>query len=215
MAVDPLLFCIGVLLVAVVAVARFFYLATQCNVINTASKRTKPCKTLVVVGAGGHAMEMMSLLSGLSMDNYSPREYVVAQNDPMSCKRIEKFETSDKLVIKKILRAREVGQSYISSVATTLKAICSSVPVIIASRPDLVLCNGPGTCIPVCFGAYLLKYFGVKSVNIVYVESICRVERLSLSALLLYYLWMADHVLVQWPELADKYRRTRYIGKLI
>ena len=214
MAVDPLLLSFGVLLVIIVAVVRFFYLATQCGHIESKRKRTKPCKTLIVVGAGGHAMEMMSLLSGLSFDKYTPREYVVAENDARSCNKIEKLESPDKPVIRKIMRAREVGQSYSSSVMTTLKALCNSFPVVLFSRPDLVLCNGPGTCIPVCFCAYLVKFFGLKSVKIVYVESICRVERLSLSALLLYYLCMADHVLVQWPQLVDKYKRTRYIGRL-
>ncbi len=215
MDVDPLLFSFGAVAVVLVAVIRFFYLASQCGQLNVKGKRTKPCKTLIVVGAGGHSMEMMCLLSGLSKSHYTPREYVVAENDIISCKKIEKCESSTKPVIRKIMRAREVGQSYQSSVITTLKAVFSSIPVMLFSRPDIVLCNGPGTCIPICFIAYLMKYFGLKSTKIVYVESICRVEHLSLSALLLYYLCMADHILVQWPQLANKYTRTRYIGRLI
>ena len=56
----------------------------------------------------------------------------------------------------------------------------------------------------------IITFGGVK---VIYVESICRVETLSLSAKLLYYL--ADHLLVQWPSLQAKYPRTQYIGRLV
>ena len=49
-------------------------------------------------------------------------------------------------------------------------------------------------------------------VEIVFVESLCRVESISLSGKMLMY--MADHMLVQWPQLVDKYPRARYIGRL-
>lgn len=213
--VDPLLLSFGVLLVVVISFARFLYLATQVGQINSKTKRISPCKTMIVVGAGGHAAEMMTLLSGLSLDKYTPRIYVVAKNDVMSCKKIDNFEQNTKADVRKIMRAREVGQSYITSVFTTMKAIFNCLPLMLVTRPDLLLCNGPGTCIPVCFMAYFVKFLGIKSIKIIYVESICRVDHLSLSGLLLYYLCMADHVIVQWPKLADKYKRTEYIGKII
>lgn len=55
------------------------------------------------------------------------------------------------------------------------------------------------------------QFFG-KDVKIVYVESIARVETLSLSGKLLYL--TADYFLVQWPQLQSKYPRTEYMGRL-
>ncbi|XP_078574877.1 UDP-N-acetylglucosamine transferase subunit ALG14-like isoform X2 [Branchiostoma floridae x Branchiostoma japonicum] len=80
-------------------------------------------------------------------------------------------------------------------------------------KKGVILCNGPGTCIPPCAAGLLMTYLGLKKVSLVYVESICRVETLSLSARLLYYL--ADHLLVQWPQLQQKFPRTTYIGRVI
>ena len=57
-----------------------------------------------------------------------------------------------------------------------------------------------------------MKFVGFRDVKMVYVESICRVEGLSLSGKLLYYL--ADHVVVQWPELQRKYPRTTFLGRI-
>ncbi|KAI3751546.1 hypothetical protein L2E82_22634 [Cichorium intybus] len=59
---------------------------------------------------------------------------------------------------------------------------------------DKILCNGPGTCIPICAVAFIFKVLGIRWSNIFYVESIARVKRLSLSGLLLYKLHMADQL---------------------
>ena len=198
-----------------IAALRFLQLVRRPNVVSTV-KRTSPCKALVILGSGGHTAEMLRLLSGMTLSNYHPRIYVLAENDKMSLEKITKFELeagSTRLDIRKIPRARKVLQSYFSSIFSTLYAIVFAIPLISTTLPELVLCNGPGTCIPVCFAAYVVKFLGLKSVKIVYVESFCRVESLSLSALMLYY--FADLILVQWPQLQTKYPRTRYIGRLV
>ncbi|XP_059839936.1 UDP-N-acetylglucosamine transferase subunit ALG14 homolog isoform X2 [Hypanus sabinus] len=76
-----------------------------------------------------------------------------------------------------------------------------------------VLCNGPGTCVPPCISALLLGIFGMKKVLIIYVESICRVETLSLSGKILY--WLSDYFFVQWPTLQKKYPKAVFLGRLV
>lgn len=88
-----------------------------------------------------------------------------------------------------IYRSREVGQSYITSVGTTLIAMAHALWLTLKIRPQVVLllfnprlfskllrlylqlhkictlfimlfqiiCNGPGTCIPLCASAFLFK----------------------------------------------------------
>nr|GEV28276.1 UDP-N-acetylglucosamine transferase subunit ALG14 homolog [Tanacetum cinerariifolium] len=89
-----------------------------------------------------------------------------------------------------IYRSREVGQSYITSVGTTLLAIGHALWLMVKIRPQVILCNGPGTCIPICAIAFVFKILGIRWSYIFYVESIARVKRLSLSGLLLYKLYM-------------------------
>ena len=55
-----------------------------------------------------------------------------------------------------------------------------SVMHVIKYKPAVLLVNGPGVCIPVCLGAVLLNLLGYRCA-IVFVESICRVRKLSLS----------------------------------
>lgn len=66
---------------------------------------------------------------------------------------------------------------------------------------------------PLCFTAFALKILGVLNTKLLFVESFCRVEKLSLSGRLLYPI--ADKFIVQWPQLLDDklgYHRAEYLG---
>ncbi|XP_060058104.1 UDP-N-acetylglucosamine transferase subunit ALG14 homolog isoform X2 [Erinaceus europaeus] len=170
----------------------------------------------------GHTTELLRLLENLS-DAYSPRHYIIAETDEMSAQKIHSFERSRankdpstmflKYQIHLIPRSREVKQPWISTVFTTLYSIWLSFPLTLRVKPDLVLCNGPGTCVPICISALLLGILGIKKVIIVYVESICRVENLSLSGKILFHL--SDYFVVQWPTLKEKYPKSVYLGRIV
>ena len=172
-------------------------------------------------GSGGHTAELLQLLKCLP-HTYNPRHYIMAATDKMSEDKIVRFENSEsggagnvvsRVTVSRIPRSREVGQGYLSSIFTTLYAQLYTALPVLAARPDILLVNGPGTCIPVCMWVFVLRVLGLCKGKIVYVESICRVDTLSLSALLL--LPIADHILVQWPQLQFKYPRCKYIGRLV
>ncbi|KAJ8424937.1 hypothetical protein Cgig2_030893 [Carnegiea gigantea] len=135
----------------------------------------KPLSTLIVLGSGertnqpfpfsiGHTAEMLNLLAALQKDRLYQRYYIGAATDNMSLQKARTFESSsddemgkDKTEYMQIYRSREVGQSYITSVGTTLVAIAHALWLMIKIRPQVILCNGPGTCIPICAIAHLFK----------------------------------------------------------
>ncbi|XP_024910428.1 UDP-N-acetylglucosamine transferase subunit ALG14 isoform X2 [Cynoglossus semilaevis] len=169
--------------------------------------------------SGGHTTEILRLVESLS-GTYSPRHYVIADTDKMSEEKILTFEKSracsgpnSQFTICRIPRSREVHQSWSSSVASTLKAMQYSLPLMFRVRPDLVLCNGPGTCVPVCAAGLLLGLLGIKKVLLVYVESICRVQTLSLTGKILYPL--SDFFFVQWSSLKDRYPKSLFLGRIV
>lgn len=177
---------------------------------------------LIVAGSGGHTTEILRLVGSLS-SAYSPRHYVIAESDEMSAKKIRSLELTraqnnsttehTTYYLHRIPRSREVRQSWLSSVFTTLYSMWFSFPLVHRIKPDLVLCNGPGTCVPICVSALLLGILGIKKVIIVYVESICRVETLSLSGKILWNL--SDYFIVQWPTLKEKYPKSVYLGRIV
>ncbi|GMI93542.1 hypothetical protein like AT4G18230 [Hibiscus trionum] len=190
------------------------------------NKRSPPqaLSTLIVLGSGGHTAEMINLLLVLQKDRFAPRFYIAAATDNMSLQKARVLENSwaDSSGVKgisaefmQIYRSREVGQSYVTSVWTTLVATVHALWLMIKIRPQVVLCNGPGTCFPLCVIAFIFKVIGIRWSSIFYVESIARVKKLSLSGLLLYKLQIADQFFVQWPQLQRKYPRAHYVGCLM
>lgn len=183
--------------------------------------RSRPARTLAVLGSGGHTSEMIRLLSGLDAGRYRPLIYVVAETDATSLERVEVAAGEAKggggarmaNVVYRIPRSREVGQSYATSVFTTLHSFLYAAWVVIRTRPDLVLCNGPGTCLPIAYCALVCRILGWCGGNVVFVESFCRVKSLSLTGRLLYP--VADRFLVHWPELTDRYPESEVVSSFL
>uniref|UniRef100_A0AAG5CMZ6 UDP-N-acetylglucosamine transferase subunit ALG14 n=1 Tax=Anopheles atroparvus TaxID=41427 RepID=A0AAG5CMZ6_ANOAO len=171
---------------------------------------TKPARTMIVMGSGGHTAEMLRIVERMDCDRYSPRQYVIASADQTSVVKVIESEirrqpdpAQQTYEIITITRSREVHQSYISSVMTTLMALINCIPIVLKARPELVLTNGPGTCVPVCLVAFVARLLFLNTkCRIVFIESFCRVRSLSLSGRILQYI--VDMFVVQWPELIQQ-----------
>lgn len=181
-------------------------------------KRNGPCKTCIVLGSGGHTSEMIALARHMIHERYSPRLYIIANTDDLSEVKARKIEQDRSAMegkdyfVHRIPRLREVGQPLQTVPFSVIKSLLGSL-YILSNMPDLVLCNGPGSCIAVCMIAYLPRIFGIKHIHIVYVESFARVKTLSLTGKLLYN--VVDSFLVQWPDLVAKYPRSVYNGIVV
>jgi hypothetical protein len=126
---------------------------TWLSMIMFASRRFKTScesgvRALVVLGSGGHTAEMMTMLSSLVQQNMRFRGilYALAATDRMSRFKAENSGIPGEFVV--VPRAREVGQSYASSAFTTARAFVHSFMCVLRYQPQLLLCNGPGTCVP-------------------------------------------------------------------
>lgn len=166
-------------------------------------------RLLAVLGSGGHTTEMLRVVKILD-NEFSPICFVYADTDKHSCQMARQM-IHKPFSMKTIPRAREVKQSWLSTVVSTARAIFHAIPIAFDVRPDLLLVNGPGTCIPIILASLLLQITTNHDVKLVFIESYCRVERLSLTGRLLYH--FADVFFVQWPQLCEKYPRAIYRGK--
>ncbi len=79
--------------------------------------------------------------------------------------------------------------------------------VLSREKPQVLVSTGAGVCVPFFIIAKLL---GIKTF---YIESLARIRQISLTGRMIYLL--ADEFLVQWPELAEKYRKANYKGQLL
>lgn len=177
-------------------------------------------KFLIVLGSGGHTSEMLIMLKQFK-DKYERIEFtfVIADSDSTSIARIAPVlgEHVPYKVIR-IPRLRHVGESFIKAVIRLPKILLLNLILVIKVDPDLVLVNGPGTCIPTIVGACLVQIFSpsFKRIFCVFVESFCRVKTISLTGKILYPL--VDKFIVQWqptPEVLRRYPKVIYKGSVL
>lgn len=212
---SPIIVLIGK--IVCIVLMRVIYLLRPNQRSAQTKLRIGPTRTMVILGSGGHTTEMLALTKELDKARYTPRIYVLAVTDTTSePKVLAQEQDRDDYQIIRIGRSRHVGQSYTSSVFTTFRSILECFPLVYGQLPDLILCNGPGTCVPICLVAFMLKVFFINTAcKIVFIESYCRVKTISLSGKIL--LRFVDSFVVQWPHLLQTVDtpKVHYYGRLL
>ena len=97
-------------------------------------------------------------------------------------------------------------------VTNTLRGLWSMVEamrLVRRLRPDVILTLGTAASVPLLLAG---RAVGARSV---FVESLTRVERLSLTGWLLYRLRLPQRFYVQWASLAQRYPRAVYAGMVL
>ncbi len=95
----------------------------------------------------------------------------------------------------------------LSLVVHNIFLIPSCLRVLLKEKPNVIIgCGAEATLVV----SYIGKLMGSK---IVYLETLTRVNDISLTGKLCYHI--SDVFLVQWEGLLDKYRRAKYWGKVL
>jgi beta-1,4-N-acetylglucosaminyltransferase len=146
---------------------------------------------LLVASSGGHLLELLELA-----DEYAPvtRHWV----------------TFDKPDARALLRDERVTFAYSPTnrhLGNLIRNAFLAVRVMLRIRPRAVITTGAGVAVPFLYAARAL---GSRAI---YVESLARIDQLSLTGRLVYP--VVTQFFVQWPELARRYRRGRYAGAIL
>ncbi|UCC98839.1 MAG: hypothetical protein JSW66_02890 [Phycisphaerales bacterium] len=145
----------------------------------------------LAASAGGHLSQLLKLAS--SWDGYEIFSVTTAE------------VTRDEL--GKFGRVYVVGECNRECPGRVIKVLMRCIRVVFKERPDVVISTGAAAGCVLCF---LGKILGAK---VVWIDSITNVERISLSGRMVRRI--ADLFLVQWPDLASRYKRVEFIGTVI
>eukprot|EP00386_Alphamonas_edax_P013645 GDKI01042119.1.p1 GENE.GDKI01042119.1~~GDKI01042119.1.p1 ORF type:complete len:252 (+),score=14.78 GDKI01042119.1:77-757(+) len=219
-----------ILCLALVSLRCTYWVAYRWGIVKNRALKSKrpivsakpgPVRTMVVLGSGGHTTEMLQLIKDFDFTKFT-FTFILAATDTTSKQKLIKTisthrgmgegEVERVFKFAVIPRSREVGQSWLTSLGTTLHSLLYSAYVVFTHQPQLLLTNGPGTCVPVCAAALLFECVLCRSVSIIFNESFCRTESLSLSGKILYL--VVDRFIVSWQKLSIKYPLAEYMGVL-
>lgn len=159
----------------------------------------------VVLGGGGHTQEMIEILKACplqvsALDLIVSREDFYSESWTAALKR--RFQVTPQ--VHRVPRPNAVCARY--SPLKILRSFLWALKTLAGVRgADVLLCNGPGLCVPVGLAHRLLH----PGTPLVYIESLTRIKRLSLSGRLLQF--VASLFLVQSRLLArDRWPRRQY-----
>ncbi|TYJ56594.1 hypothetical protein B9479_002686 [Cryptococcus floricola] len=199
-----------VLLTALASLPIFFALRVYLLLPSPAAKAQSRAR--------GHTSEMKALLSSLDFERYQPRTYIYCHGDNMSLNAVAEIESQKGSLthakaynLLPLPRARRVGQPALSTSISVIKTLIVTVHhllvVPLLTRPtepfaDLLIVNGPGTCVVLVVVAWIRRILGLSYTKIIYVESFARVQSLSMSGKLVRP--FVDRFLVQWPQASDR-----------
>ncbi|KIM34284.1 glycosyltransferase family 1 protein [Serendipita vermifera MAFF 305830] len=124
------------------------------------------CHLTVFLGSGGHTSEMLQMLRGLDVERYEPRTYVVSEGDQFSAVKAAELESSfpfsPKFEVFTIPRARKVLQPLKTVPMTAIVSLYACMWLVTfkpllkrQSFGDLLLLNGPGTCVPLFIAIFI------------------------------------------------------------
>jgi UDP-N-acetylglucosamine:LPS N-acetylglucosamine transferase len=158
-------------------------------------------RILVVLGEGGHTVEMLRLLELLGSKPQYEYHYFLVREEIISEQRIQHTGP-----IYRGNRPQWKDENPFIVALKYIRLTLQSARALQQARPRVIMHSGPGIAIPI---ALLGKLTGAK---IIYVENGARVRSLSRSGRLMYRL--ADLFFVQWPELKRLHPRAIYAGSL-
>ena len=167
------------------------------------AEKTGQLRVLVTVVSGGMLWQSQSLMDKLGDDfEYS---WVTAVDDYRTVRgrfpdrnvEVMPFPSSTGLVTAR--------QKLLAPIFSLWRA----ARLVFRLRPDAIVSLGTCLAIP------LFVWGRLSGARTVFIESVTRVTQLSRTGRIILALRLADRFYVQWPDLADKHRRTVYRGNVL
>ncbi len=153
--------------------------------------KPKSLRICLAASAGGHVSQLLKLA-----ESWNGYETFCVTTKEVVRDKLSKFGV-----------VYVVGECNRQHPIRVITVLLRCIRIIFKERPDVVISTGAAAGCMLCL---LGKMLGAK---IVWIDSITNVERLSLSGRMVRYI--ADLFLVQWPELAIRYKKVEYVGAVV
>jgi UDP-N-acetylglucosamine:LPS N-acetylglucosamine transferase len=151
----------------------------------------KQLKICLAASAGGHISQLLKLAA--CWNGYET--FCVTTTEVVRNK------------LNKLGEVYVVGECNRQHPMRVIAVLLRCLRIVLRERPDVVISTGAAAGCMLCF---LSKMIGAK---VVWIDSITNVERISLSGRMVRYI--ADLFLVQWSELAGRYKKVEFVGTVV
>jgi len=161
-------------------------------------------RIIVTVAGGGFAWESQALIKALGKDY---EYHFVTTSDSLGKIEVLNLPKGKIHVITKptTMNVRSVWIRAIN----TLKGFWNAYKVVKKTNPFAIICLGTSLSVPLCFWGKLFKK------KTIFIESITRVSKPSVTGRIISLLRLSNRFYVQWPEAINLYKRSIYKGTIL
>lgn len=157
-------------------------------------------KLCLSFAAGGHFDQLMSL-----MDAFEDHEVFFVTVPSVTTNKLSKNEKT--YYVRNGPKPTSTILDWVFLFFYYFYLLFPTIKILIKEKPDIIIgCGGEATLNLF----YLAK---IMRKRVIYVESLARIDDISLTGKLIYPI--TDLYLVQWEELLEKYDRAKYWGRVI
>jgi beta-1,4-N-acetylglucosaminyltransferase len=163
----------------------------------------------IACSAGGHLTQALSLLEAFRGNEC----FLILQNFP-AVKKFNPPQFARTYHLRILLnyafgiRVTPWHTLWLGVYITLLENTFEIIKILMREKPDILFSTGSEIAIPTFYiGKFL---FGAK---LIYLESVARMKEISFTGRLL--MPIVDLFLVQWEELAQKYKKAKFWGRVI
>ncbi len=115
------------------------------STINIIRRKTFRGKSIMIIlGSGGHTLEILLMLKKLNLNLFTDVYFLHAHNDNTSKIKVGEIidlKNCNNYKFISVYRSRNVGQSFKSSIFTTIVSLFHSLYILLIIRPNLVKRN--------------------------------------------------------------------------
>ncbi|MCK4488478.1 MAG: hypothetical protein KAU38_17175 [Desulfobacterales bacterium] len=159
---------------------------------------------MVTLTGGGFLWEAQALIKGLGKDYDC---HFVTTPDALGKVAVVDIPKGEVHIIAKATSMNP--KCRLKKAKNTLNSFRDTYKVVKKVDPFAVICIGSSIAVPLCFWA---KCFRKKAI---FIETITRVSKASLTGKIISNLRLCDRLYVQWPQAVNLYRGAIYAGTVL
>ena len=168
----------------------------------------KPLLLVTLCGGGWHR-ETVRILESLPPDEYRFAYVYGHQGGVHGAARLTTPCPGPRYPIHYLGPTRKTASRFVANPIRLMISFLEAFRLMRALRPDALLAVGTATAVPLFVAARIYR------IPCIFVESLTRVERLSLTGRIIDRLKLASRFYVQWPSLTQRHPSTRFAGAVI
>lgn len=167
---------------------------------------SEPKKMVVLIGidGGGFQLEAQALLAKIG--NRYDWHYV---SDADSVWRVRTLGFPENKIHSITVATTLTQKNVLKRIFSVLCGIVEMFRLVRIIEPACIVCIGSSSSIALCLNGKLL---GAKTI---FIESMARVDGISLTGRIIDFFGLADRFYVQWPQMANERRKHIYEGMVL